>query len=371
MSSHCLPSGTAQHSPVGLDELEKRLPLTGQMCGPLRVGIVGLGWVARTSHLLALDLLQKRGWPVSVAALCDIDPERLSEAHGKFASAHVYRDARQMMDEQALDAVYILTHPPATVPLVQYALERSLAVFVEKPVSSRPEEIEEVDALANRLGRPVQVGFNRRFQPLADRFRAQLAGIPDVYSVRARLWRRSRKEAIFYEDTFVHMLDFMHQCLGDLQLDRACRLPVRDERSQLSSALQARFRAGKNTVVELDGRPRSGFSLEAYEAFGQDQAVRLEYPGTADTQLSLSTCQAGQREALRLDIAVDDAAGMAYARGFVQQAAAFCRLAGGGDTQPLCGLSDAIWTARMMSRVFDLASRHDAESNPILGAIES
>ncbi len=68
---------------------------------PIRIGFVGIGWIAGT-HMDALSQLED-AQPV---AFCDLDSGRAERAAARFGG-RAYTDWRAMLDAESLDALYI------------------------------------------------------------------------------------------------------------------------------------------------------------------------------------------------------------------------------------------------------------------------
>jgi predicted dehydrogenase len=76
---------------------------------PIRIGFVGIGWIAGT-HMDALSQLED-AQPV---AFCDLDSERAERAAARFGG-RAYTDWRAMLDAESLDALYICLPPTGTM----------------------------------------------------------------------------------------------------------------------------------------------------------------------------------------------------------------------------------------------------------------
>ncbi len=70
-----------------------------------------------------------------------------------------------MIAEADLDAVVIAAPTTAHLPLALAAIERGLAVLVEKPLAATVDEALEIVVAARSAGVPVQVGHVERFNP--------------------------------------------------------------------------------------------------------------------------------------------------------------------------------------------------------------
>src|SRR5439155_1308161 len=76
------------------------------------------------------------------------------------------------------DLVVIATRHSQHAGLVKEALGRGKAVFVEKPLCTSDDELEEVRSAYARSSRPfLMVGYNRRFAPLVARLRTSLGPV--------------------------------------------------------------------------------------------------------------------------------------------------------------------------------------------------
>jgi predicted dehydrogenase len=124
-----------------------------------RVGLIGLGVMGR-NHLRILDGIAG----VRVAAVSDPVPATLAnvpDVDGRQA----FVDTVTMLDEAELDAVVIASPTTTHLPLALAAIERNIAVLVEKPLAASPEEADAIVDAATRSGVPVQVGHVERYNP--------------------------------------------------------------------------------------------------------------------------------------------------------------------------------------------------------------
>lgn len=92
---------------------------------------------------------------------------------------------QEIMDSD-VDAVAICTSTDTHVDLVVAAAEAGKAIFLEKPVSLNLEEVDRAVAAVKAAGVPIQVGFNRRFDPAHAAVQAAVAdgSVGDVHMVK-------------------------------------------------------------------------------------------------------------------------------------------------------------------------------------------
>jgi predicted dehydrogenase/threonine dehydrogenase-like Zn-dependent dehydrogenase len=129
----------------------------------VRLGFIGAGNYA-TSMLLPHLRDSSQVELVSVAttkALSGLNAQR------KFGFSTITTSVESVLDDDALDAVFIVTRHHSHAHLVCQALERGLTVFVEKPLALTEEQLTAVLDTVEKTGNSrVMVGFNRRFAPL-------------------------------------------------------------------------------------------------------------------------------------------------------------------------------------------------------------
>ena len=127
--------------------------------GDVRVGLAGLGSMGR-NHL---RILASRP-DIRLAAVADPVSEALAAAVAS-CGAQGFDEPLAMIAEAELDAIVIAAPTTVHVPLALAAIERGIAVLVEKPLAETTEEGERIVAAARERGVPVQVGHVERFNP--------------------------------------------------------------------------------------------------------------------------------------------------------------------------------------------------------------
>lgn len=147
----------------------------------LRVGFVGAGNMNRThvENVAALD-------GATVAAVCDIDAERARTVAEEY-SASSYTDHETMLEEEALDAVYLAVPPFAHDGQELTVLEHGAALFVEKPLALDRAYARDVEQAVERRDAVTQVGYVLRYDRMTQRAREILDG-RTISLVDAQYW---------------------------------------------------------------------------------------------------------------------------------------------------------------------------------------
>jgi predicted dehydrogenase len=131
----------------------------------LNIALIG-AWGRGTAHYKSLR-------NENVVALCDVNDLRTKEALRLFPGAKTYYDWRQCLEQKDIEAVVICTADHHHAFIANWALNRNMHVFCEKPLGISVEEVRVVRA--NYLKRKAKVatqhGTQRHAYPNFERVR--------------------------------------------------------------------------------------------------------------------------------------------------------------------------------------------------------
>ena len=184
---------------------------------PVRIGFIGLGQIPTLAHLPALAPLAESG-EVVFQSFCDLDEALLEKQSKTYGPRTTYSDHREMLDKEALDALYLCIPPTKHTDELLVAADKGIAVFVEKPQSLEMSKALEYDEAVQKTGIITQVGFVTRYEPAAQIARELLrkrtvrhALIQAIYSGKPQRYWTSRYELCggsFVENT-IHRIDLL------------------------------------------------------------------------------------------------------------------------------------------------------------------
>jgi len=131
----------------------------------LNVALIGVGGRGRAHFGAVKD--------ENVVALCDVNEQSLAGAAKTFSDAKHYVDWRECLDQKGIDAVVCSTTDHTHAFISNWALNRGMHVYCEKPLANCVEEARVVRAnyLKNKDKVATQVGMQRRSSPNFDRVR--------------------------------------------------------------------------------------------------------------------------------------------------------------------------------------------------------
>lgn len=124
----------------------------------LRVGLLGAG---RIAGVHAATIASHPG--STLIAVSDKLMEAAKTLAARFGCAA--RDTTSIIDDPSIDTVLIATSTDSHSELIEAATAAGKAVLCEKPVDLSLERAVECQKRAAATGKPVMIGFNRRFDP--------------------------------------------------------------------------------------------------------------------------------------------------------------------------------------------------------------
>jgi len=124
--------------------------------GKLRTAHIGVGGMGGGD----LRSVSSHG-KVEVAALCDVDSERLKKAHGKHRQAAIFRDYRDLFAKlgDKIDAVVVSTPDHTHAPAAMTALNLGKPVYCQKPLTHEVFEARQLRLVSEKKQLVTQMGI--------------------------------------------------------------------------------------------------------------------------------------------------------------------------------------------------------------------
>ena len=149
-------------------ELERVVQLNRNI---INVAIIGAGGFAKSTHLPNLEKLKKR---YNIYAICDINALNATETAKQFNANIATTDFNEILHDSNTDLVMICTRHNLHAEYAIKALKAGKAVFVEKPMATNNEYLDELVKVIRETKLPYMVGFNRRFSPFIKEIRNKI-----------------------------------------------------------------------------------------------------------------------------------------------------------------------------------------------------
>lgn len=131
----------------------------------ITIGIIGCGGIANGKHLPALAGLPN----VRITAFCDIIRERAEKAAREYGAegAKVYTDYRELLKDESIEAVHVLTPNREHADISIAALSAGKHVMCEKPMAKNAADARRMVEAARASGKKLTIGYQNRQTPAA------------------------------------------------------------------------------------------------------------------------------------------------------------------------------------------------------------
>jgi len=139
--------------------MTKNQPLPAVGNGPIRVAMVGAGYVS-PYHLGGWQCLQN----IEVVALCSIDHAQAEARARQFGVPKVYVRFEEMIEAEQPDVVDICTPAATHPPQVKAAAARGIHVLCQKPLAGSLEVARELAKITENAGVRLMIHENFRFR---------------------------------------------------------------------------------------------------------------------------------------------------------------------------------------------------------------
>ncbi len=288
---------------------------------PIKIAIIGCGWVASSCHGPAIREYASTHASLTLGACVDLDAERAEQFRAAFGFEHAYTNYLEMLDNERPQAVLLNVPPPLTAEMGSAILERGYPLLCEKPPGLSLAEIDRLIDAAQSSHAIHQVAFNRRHMPLIAHLKQRLAQ-QTVINVDILLTRVYRTDPQF-ATTAVHAIDaarYLAGCDYQQAFLSAQELPGCGP-GVANFELNAVFTSG--ATAHLSFLPLSGANHEQICVYCRDDAFILEAFIKAGSPGRLRQFHQGQlvldTDAFQLTQRTEDY----YLNGFYHQAATF------------------------------------------------
>lgn len=180
----------------------------------IRIGIIGSGYWGPNLIRNFMDLTNSE-----VVMVADLKKERLSKIKNSYPQVLVTENYRDFFD-QKLDAVVVATPPPSHYPITKDCLEHGLHALVEKPLTLKSTDAEELVEIAAKRSLILMVGhtfeYNAAVHALKDLMdKGDLGQIYYLDAARLNLGLFSRDLNVLW-DLAPHDISILLYLLGKL-----------------------------------------------------------------------------------------------------------------------------------------------------------
>jgi len=258
---------------------ERKAAPRGTSPGQLAAGFIGAGNYASSMLLPHLARMAN----VRLAHVATARSLSAANAQRRFGFTTASTDANAVLDDESLDAIFIVTRHHTHADLVCLALGAGKAVFVEKPLALTRDELDRIVDVVEETGNDrLMVGFNRRFAPLLVQMKSRF-GQPVGSSVARYLVNAGRLEAgSWYRNEELegsrftgeggHFIDTLSWWAGSLPEEVSAARGADDDDVQAT----VRFRNGSIGTITYVTVGNSRYPKETLDAAADGRSARLD-----------------------------------------------------------------------------------------------
>jgi predicted dehydrogenase/threonine dehydrogenase-like Zn-dependent dehydrogenase len=274
------PAPTAEDRPLEISRVvsSPAVATRNGSSGRLAIGFIGAGNYA-SSMLLPNLSRQGNAYLSHVATTRSLSAVNAQRRFG-FKTASTTADA--VLDDESLDAIFVVTRHHTHADLVCRALETGKAVFVEKPLALTESDLERViDVIAKTGNDRLMVGFNRRFAPLLAKMQSQFGPprnataryLVNAGSLAADSWYTNEElEGSRFAGEGGHFIDTLSWWTGSLPAEvYALSGP---EKGDVHATV--RFQNGSTGTISYITGGNSRYPKETLDAAGAGRSARLD-----------------------------------------------------------------------------------------------
>lgn len=176
----------------------------------IRIGVIGVGYVAQNNFLPVLPRFDD----VDFVGLMAKRLESAQKAQRLCGAQNVVSSIEELVD-LGLDCAFVLTPKACHAEQISFLLEHGIDVYSEKPMATTLADAAHIAELAEKTGRKLMIGFNRRYAPVCQKAKqAYGEGHPEV------IIAQKNRPATEYRATLenaIHMVDLMRYYGGEVK----------------------------------------------------------------------------------------------------------------------------------------------------------
>lgn len=220
----------------------------------------------------------------------DLDPDR-AEATARRVGAQASTDVETVLAADDVDAVLIASPTNTHVDLILRSAEAGKPILCEKPIDVEIAKVEECQEKLKAFNVPLQLGFNRRFDPSHRAVRDAVAsgeiGPLELLVITSRDPGPPPPRPILeacgglFRDTTIHDFDMARFILGEEPVEVYAMAsnrvdPVFAELNDVDTAMIV-MRAASGALIHINNSRRTNYGYDQrVEAFGAKGMVRSD-----------------------------------------------------------------------------------------------
>lgn len=234
----------------------------------IRVGVIGTGYVAENNFLPVLPKFDD----VEFVGLMAAHEESARKGQRMCGAEHITTDLKELIN-LGLDCAFVLTPKQCHAQQITELLNAGIDVYSEKPMATTLKDADAIANLAEKTGKKLMIGFNRRYAPVVLKAKeVYMDRLPDVI-----IGQKNRPKTEYHAtlENAVHIVDLMRYFGGEVRNVHAMsKFTDRDYETFTTAMLE--FENGASGMLIADRS--SGQWEESIEIHGSNRSVFISMP---------------------------------------------------------------------------------------------
>ena len=236
-------------------------------CGPLRVGVIGVGYHGQHHARLFSQLPN-----VMLVGVMDVDLGQLERIADQF-DTKPYPELDPLLRD--VHAVSIAVPTTFHLEIARQCLEAGVHVLVEKPLALTSQEGRTLADLAKKHDRILQVGHIERFNPVWQDNRTSIRSPSFIETHRLSPFPNRGTDVDVVRDLMIHDLDLLLSLeLGAIQSVQAVGMAFA---SSHVDCAHATIQFERNCTANLTANRISGNRIRRFAVLQQDACIEMDF----------------------------------------------------------------------------------------------
>ena len=210
----------------------------------LKIGVIGVGYVAKNNFLPVLPRFDD----VEFVGLMAKNLENARYAQRLCGARQAVSTLEEFVN-LGLDCAFVLTPKACHAEQISFLLREGVDVYSEKPMATTLKDAAQIADLAEKTGRKLMIGFNRRYAPVCRKAKEVYTEIqPDVI-----IGQKNRPQTEYRAtlENAIHIVDLMRYYGGEVRNVHAISRFTDPDYETFTTA-QLEFESGASGILVAD-----------------------------------------------------------------------------------------------------------------------
>lgn len=250
-----------------------------------RKGVLGIVGAGNFTSAMILPSLKKLNANIkTIASSGGLSGTTMAKKYGISNST---TDYKSILSDENIDLVLITTRHNTHASMVVETLEAGKHVFVEKPLALNQEELEQILDAHSKFGKTVNVGFNRRFAPLALKMKKLIGNSNTPMNIIATMNAGAIPKNVWVHDMEVgggriigeacHFIDLCSFFTGSKVISVCMNaMELNPSENTDNATILLKYENGSTAVINYFANGSKAYSKERVEIFHQERTLILD-----------------------------------------------------------------------------------------------